>query len=612
MASPQEIFQQAVALQVAGDAASAAAIYATLLRANPGHPELLHRAGTAFHQLGRTPEAERMIRAAVESTPENASYRHNLAVVLQALDRSQDAVAQYEAALRIEPLRVDSLALLGGILSVGARREEGVRLMRRAMVLDPAHREALDRMANFDQMVSDHASSMRRRRMALALVPDDAPALVAAGLTAIEVQQTTRARDLFHASSVVSPASVEPYNHCGYLDVAHLRIAEARRQFSRAMVLQPSLASVSAGLSEAAFATGEIEKSIEWMRHAVRLSPVEPHFRFRLGIQLLSVGQTEEGWENYQQIRAKQGSVKRPPSLSFWSGEPMPEGTLLVGADQGVGDEILHAACIHDAARDVGDVIIECDPRIVGLMKRSFPSALVHAFDRVGDRSAPEHLYDWVPKDRWPDAYTDGATLLAKYRGTIDQADAAASPWLVADPARVDAMRQTLAGIGDGLKVGLAWRSRRLTAFRLTHYPGLSAFEDVLAVDGVDFVSLQYGVGWQDELASSGAPVSIIDGLDTTDDIDGVLALIEALDLVICPSSTVGWLAASLGKPVWLLYNTPIFLEYGTQRFPGFPSVRSFRKLQVDPWRPLMRRVASALSREVAGRSVSPGQAPDV
>ena len=265
-----------------------------------------------------------------------------------------------------------------------------------------------------------------------------------------------------------------------------------------------------------------------------------------------------------------------------------------------MGDELLHACAIADAARDVGRIVIECDQRIVALMRRSFPDAYVHAYHRVGDRNTPEHLYDWVPDDWRPDAFADGALLLSRYRGTIAQADAAAGPWLKADPARVAEMRGKLAALGDGPKIGIAWRSRRLTTFRLPHYPGIGPFEEVLKVDGARFVSLQYGLGWREELESNGADVAIIDGLDTTDDIDGVFALVEALDLVICPSSTVGWISAALGKPVWLLYNAPVFLEYGTDRFPGFPTVRCFRKTQVQPWRPLMAEVGRELSAYLA------------
>ncbi len=600
MASPQEILERALALQAAGNPGAAAGLYGVLLRGNPDHPDLLHLAGTAFHQLGKSEDAERLIRAAVERQPKDPAFHHNLAVVLQALERIDEAADAYQAAMNLDPVRVETLASLGGILAAKDQTAEGIALMRRALVLDPAHVEALGRLSNHVHSRSDHADSLRWRRRARAVDPLNAANLVALGLVLIDLEQGERARDIFHAAAIAHPATAEAYNHCGYLEVARLRIDEAVRMFHRASCVRPDLSSAFAGLSEAAFAAGDLQTAISWMRRALEIAPGEPHYRFRLGIQLLAAGDMADGWQYYQWIRMKSGSVRRPDGLHLWKAQPASEASILVGADQGVGDELLHAACFKQLAQDVGRLVIECDQRIVALMRRSFPDALVLAYHRTGVPARPEHGYEWVPADWSLDYYIDGAALMARCRGTVAQADAAAGPWLVPDPDRVAEMRAHLDALPPGPKVGVAWRSRRLTTFRLPHYPGLAPFEQVFKVAGAQFVSLQYGVGWRQELADTGVPVAIIPDLDTTDDIDGVLALIAALDLVICPSSTVGWLAASLGKPVWLMYNTPVFLEYGTDRFPGFPSVRSFRKTQVEPWRPLLASVAEALRAEVA------------
>lgn len=596
MQTPQEIFERATALHLAGRVEQAIPLYAHLLKANQNNPELLYRFGMALHQSGRAEAAEQALSRAVAAGPQDASYRHALGVVLHGLGRHDEAVASYEAALARDPLLADSLASLGGILATGERRAEGVAMLRRAAVLAPAGDEVWTRLGNHLQAVSDLKACEAARHRARIVAPTRADRWVSHALALMDIEQGEKAIRGFRAAAVIAPGGHEAYNHLAWLQVGRLAIGEARTGFFRACTLRPELASAYAGLSEAAFAAGDPEEAVRWMRQTLSVSPGEAHYRFRLGIQLLSAGAMAEGWSSYAYLRRKPSAVRRDPSIPLWDGIPNKNTTLLIAADQGVGDELLHACCIADAARDVGRVVIECDQRIVSLLKRSFPDAYVHTYHRVGDRNTPEHRYDWIRDDWRPDAFADGALLLSRYRGSVEQADAAAGAWLKADPVRVAEMREKLAALGDGPKIGVAWRSRRLTTFRLPHYPGLSPFEEVLKVPGAHFVSLQYGIGWREELAAAGANVSVIDGLDTTDDIDGVFALVEALDLVICPSSTVGWIAAALGKPVWLLYNTPVFLEYGTDRFPGFPTVRCFRKIQVQPWRPLMVEVGRALA----------------
>ena len=55
----------------------------------------------------------------------------------------------------------------------------------------------------------------------------------------------------------------------------------------------------------------------------------------------------------------------------------MPEGTLVVLAEQGLGDEIMFASCLPDALARVGHLIVECEPRLAALYRRSFPQATV-------------------------------------------------------------------------------------------------------------------------------------------------------------------------------------------------------------------------------------------
>ena len=596
MQTPHEILERATVLHMAGQVEKAIPLYAHLLKANPNHPELLYRLGMALHQSGRAEAASQMLAAAVQGRPEDASYRHALGVVLHGLGRHAEAVAAYEAALARDPLMAESLANLGGILATGPRRTEGVAMLRRAAILAPENGEAWTRYGNHLRAVAESLACETARRRALMCTPRSAERWVSHGLALMEVERGDAAIRRFQAAAVLSPTEHEAYNHLAWLQLGRLDLDRAREGFIRAKVLRPDLASAFAGLSEATFTQGDTRTAIAWMRQAMAVSPGDAHYRFRLGVQLLAAGDMAEGWDCYRYIRQKPNAVRRNPSYPLWDGTPCGDTTLLIAADQGVGDELLHACCIADAARDVGQVVIECDQRIVALMQRSCPDAYVHAYHRVGDRNTPEHLYDWVPEAWRPDAYADGALLLSRYRGTVERADAAAAPWLTPDPQRVAEMREKLAALGDGPKVGVAWRSRRVTTFRLPHYPGIGPFEEVLKVDGAQFVSLQYGTGWREELVRTGADVHVIDGLDTTNDIDGVFALVAALDLVICPSSTVGWIAAALGKPVWLLYNTPVFLEYGTDRYPGFPTVRSFRKTQTEPWRPLMVEVGRALA----------------
>ena len=605
-AAGRPTIERGLALHRAGRVREAAAIYAHLLKATPRHPDLLHLFGLAMHQGGEHGQAEFLIRAAIELSPRSAVFRNNHGMVLKALGRQDDALARFREAVGLDRGYADALANLGVTLPWGGEASEARSALRRACLLAPAHDEAWSGLGSLERVLGNAERADRALRRALAVQPLSAVRRLNLGAALMEADRYDAARAHLARAAILDPALPEPWNHLGYLRLGRLDVERADRSFRRATLLRPGYGAAWAGRAEAAFASGDAASAVAFSRAAVAAEPGNPQLRFRCGIHRLAAGDSG-GWADYDALWAKPSSVQRIGAPPRWAGGPLDGRTLLIAADQGVGDELLFSCCVADAVAAGARVVLECDPRLVDLFRRSFPEVFVHAYDRGGNRSRPVQRYGWIPPDWTPDLTIEAGALLGRFRPDAAALDAAARPWLVPDPARVAAMRERLAALGPGPKVGISWRSMRLTEFRNVHYPGLGPFAPMLLVPGARFVCLQYGTGWREELRAADAPVAVIDGLDTTADLEGVAALVAALDVVICPSSTLGWIAAGIGRPNWLLYNTPVFLEFGKDRFPGFPSIRPYRKTQLEPWEPLLRRCADDLAALVARR---PDQGP--
>ncbi|MEC8181665.1 MAG: hypothetical protein VX123_06440, partial [Pseudomonadota bacterium] len=150
------------------------------------------------------------------------------------------------------------------------------------------------------------------------------------------------------------------------------------------------------------------------------------------------------------------------------------------------------------------------------------------------------------------------------------------------------------------LTVAIAWRSRVVTQHRAAAYPPLAAWAPLWRVPGVRFVAVQYGHDWIAEAQAIerdfGADLTVLDDVDTTNDMEEVFAIAAAADLVICPSSTVGWIGGALGQDTWLLLNRPSYILRGGDDIPGFPTVKVWAKDNAAPWEPLMVEVAAALA----------------
>jgi ADP-heptose:LPS heptosyltransferase len=112
-------------------------------------------------------------------------------------------------------------------------------------------------------------------------------------------------------------------------------------------------------------------------------------------------------------------------------------------------------------------------------------------------------------------------------------------------------------------------------------------------------VDLQYG----DTAAMrsiAGVDLARIEELDLFNDLDGVLAAIEACDAVVTTSNVTAHLAGALGKRTLLIFleGLPHFhywVDPGTGRSLWYPSVELVSGPEIDSWPRALARVDEIL-----------------
>jgi capsular polysaccharide export protein len=241
----------------------------------------------------------------------------------------------------------------------------------------------------------------------------------------------------------------------------------------------------------------------------------------------------------------------------------------------GPGDEIRFASFYgllkeRLAARKI---TVTCDPRLATMLERAFPELSFVASKRarnlasVSDfsefRDIPgSDLIDVVDNNGWKAlSCADRVMLATDFLGDfIHGYDSfAGKPYLSANPVAVSHWRDRLAKWSDQPLVGLTWRSSLATYSRNEHYLGVKELTPLLEIPGVRYVNLQYD-DCSEELAYieahyPGKMLNFAD-LDQFNDLEGVAALMQCLDLVIAPATTVVELAGALGCPTLLLSNS--------------------------------------------------------
>jgi hypothetical protein len=266
---------------------------------------------------------------------------------------------------------------------------------------------------------------------------------------------------------------------------------------------------------------------------------------------------------------------------------PLADGTLLLIADQGIGDSIQFCRYIPWVCSRCPQVVVVADPLLHPLIRQTH-----RALELVGhwDRCPPFAAY--CPLSGLPRLY--GTTL-----GTIPSN----VPYLHADPARAEAWCARLQDLlqPGTRRIGIAWAGRSTHNNDLNRSMSLLAFAPIAALDGVSLVSLQKG-------SAQGAIANYFDrapllnlGAEIADFAD-TMAIVETLDLVITVDTAVAHLAGAMGKPVWILLSYAPDWRWLLERSdsPWYPTARLFRQPSPGDWGSVARRVAEALSEPIS------------
>jgi len=377
------------------------------------------------------------------------------------------------------------------------------------------------------------------------------------------------------------------------------QFGEGERLLRRALEPDPLWPVALSNLGWILLEKGDYAQGLELLDAALARDPDDHETRLVRSYMNLKRGEFGQGWRDYEARRHSRFAMHCPFHFPQWDGTPISGKTLLIHGEQGFGDQIMFASCFEDAIERAGRCIIECDPRLAALFRRSFPSAVIEAGAPSAEPAA------WTANAPTVDCQIPMGSLPGFFRKRWEDFPRHTG-YLRAAPERVAYWRGRLDALGPGPKIGLSWRGGIATTRRHLRSLALEEFLPVLRLPA-EFVSLQYG-NCADELNGLSREHGVIlpHWQDALDDYDETAALVCALDLVVSVCTAVIHLTGALGKPVWILVPAVAewrYLDRG-EIMPWYPSARLFRQTEAGRWRDVISRVSEQF--EQLPRTIDP------
>lgn len=516
--------------------------------------------GRMLRQAGRLAEALAVFDLALCESDRPAEIHIELALTHLAAKDLLSAIDSLQVAVTLDPARGEAWSLLGSTLSRLDRESEAIEALRISLLHLPADQlpEVRLHLANSLHAAKRHDEAEIEVRGAIAEHPEDwrLHALLGNLLVAKEEEEEAL--------------------------VAYLDAQQKCPNPPEGLLLQ---------LGSSLQRVGQFREAQKQFEAILERNPSHPVARWYLAQCDLVLGEWERGWRCYGARFAAGASPYRALPFPVWDGSPAPQATLLILADQGLGDEIMFASCLVDAIRLVGHCIVECEPRLLPLFRRSFPQATVVASQREADAS-------WLQGLPQPDLQIFAGDLPALFRRD-DQSFGAGAPYLCPDPLRVEYWKRKLQeDLGEGLKIGLSWRGGTPGTRSRSRSIGIHEWWPLLSLPGLKFISLQYG-----DVAGDLADFYALHGKSITNYPDVIpsyeetAALVCAVDLVVTVCTSIVHLTGALGRPVWILvpYSPGFRYTLGRTALPWYGSSQMFRQPDALDWKSTMDQMAGRL-----------------
>jgi len=555
MSTIAELFARALRYHQSGNLRQAEPLYRHILQLDPSHADAHHLLGLIGYQTGHHEPAAALLRRAIALDPSAALYLTNLGLVLEKLGQRDEAVGCYRRVLQLNPDDASAHYNLACAFKEQVQWAEAVECCRQALRLNPQFVNALNLLglALKEQGQLDEAITCYRQT--LRLNPDHGPAYHNLGIALMEQKELAEAVDCFQQALRLDPHNAVARNNLGPLLMRMGQLDEAAACFDQAVHLQP----------EAALP------------------------RFNRSLLRLLRGDFENGWPEYEYRWKTSGRIARSFDQPRWDGSALGGKTILLYAEQGLGDTLQFCRYASLVQRRGGKVLLECQPALLRLLEG------VAGVDQAVAAGAPLPPFDVQ------------APLLSLpgLVGTTLQTIPANIPYLRADPELVVRWREELEPL-RGFKVGILWQGSTGHENDRQRSVPLEQLAPLAGLEEVRLYSLQVGAGTE-QLAQSGQRLGVIDLGSRFDprSLGDAAAVLPSLNLVVTVDTALAHLAGGLGVPVWVSLPLPPDWRWLLERSdsPWYPTMRLFRQRRPGDWAEVFERIAAELRIQVETQS---------
>jgi tetratricopeptide (TPR) repeat protein len=508
--------------------------------------------GLVFQKRGQIDEAIKCYIKSIELNPNNANPYINLGSILQEKWQIDEAIKNYKIALSLRPNdAVANYNIASAFHKIG-QVDKAIAFYNKALQLNP--------------------NSFVYNNLGNAL---------------IDKSQLDEAILCFQKSLQIDPNYANAYSNLGVAFKEKWQIDKAITCFLKAIRLNPNHADAFNNLGSISSMNGQLDESIKYFKKAIQLNPNHADAHFGLSLTLLSLGNFAEGlkeheWRWKSRDFLKNNCFHKPDNFPhpILNGLDLAGQTIMIYAEQGLGDEIQFIRYAPLVAQHGAKVIIECHQEL---------SSLLQSIEGV-----KQFIVQGEPLPDF-DMQCPLLTLPLVFNTTLENIPAEV-PYISVTSMLIQKWKDKIQQDNSRLKIGLVWQGNPKHKNDINRSIPFAHFSPFAKLSDITFYSLQKGKASEHaKLFSTG--MKFLDLTEEINDFSDTAALIKNLDLIISVDTAVTHLAGALGKPVWTLipFRSDWRWMLNRDHSPWYPTMRLFRQPSPKDWESVIEKVTDEL-----------------
>jgi len=527
--------------------------YGHALAVMPGSTGARLKRGTALLGLGRLELALEDFNEALAAQPDLLDALYNSSIVLERFGRYEQALARCDRLLDLSPRHAGALANRGNALHGLDRDREALASYDAALEIEPESREVLCNRTEVLEQLGRQVEALESCERAIAIDDAYGPGWIARGRVLHRLHRYGEALASFDRALTVVPDDTRALYQRGNTLHVMMRHEDALEAYDRVLAIDPK--NLSAHFSKA--------------------------FVF------LTLGDFTRGWPEYEWRwrEAQVGIHRREFAQPIWlGGESIRNKTILLHAEQGLGDTLQFCRYGHLVKALGARVVLEVQPALKSLLGK------IAGIDQLVARGEPLPPFDVH------------CPLLSL--GLVFHTDLTSIPsdvpYLRAEPDAIGKWEKRL-GASSRPRIGIVWSGNPQ---HLNDHNRSIPFAHLLPLftDDFEWVSLQKVVRESEQVLLEGSAVRHFG--DEIMDFSDTAALVQIMDLVISVDTSIAHLAGAMSRRLWLLLPYLSDWRWLLERndSPWYPGARLFRQLKPGDWDDVFGRVQMELPSMTAAR----------